>query len=720
MKSAFRLLWSAALIVAIAAPVAAAQPPPTQTPPAKPDPKDPQKPQEPPRYEDTVVVSASRVDQKVVDAPTTMSVITSAQIELAPSQNFAELMRSIPGINITQVSARDINITSRGATGTLSTGTLALLDGRSLYQDFFGFVMWDFLPVNLSEVKQIEVIRGPASAVWGANAVSGVVNVITKSPREMQGSSAVLGFGTFDRSVGSNDLDAGSLWYVSGTHARAIDDRWAFKISAGAFSQEALARPTGVIPGGPGTNYPFYENTGTMQPKVDARVDYDYPDGRKLTFSGGIAGTEGIMHSGIGPFDIESGSTLGYGRATFNRGGFRAAAFLNVLNGEASNLLTRTPQGVPITFDFATKTFDLDAANVQTFARRHVVSYGGNLRFNRFDLSLAPNGDDRTEFGVYGQDEIFLNEHLRLNVGGRVDRFDYLDEFVFSPRVALLVKPQEDHTFRLSYNRAYRAPSVVNNFLDVTIAEPINMGLFSPLLAGVVYPLPIASVGNQDLKEQSLDAFEVGYTGILGGRTVVSAAYYVNKTKNEILFTEDRSGRWTHTNPPPGWPISPLAILVATQGQGFPGRFTYLNFGKTTQKGLEVGIDSAMNEYVSLYANYSYQAEPEPEGFDLSELNLPAENRFNVGLGLNYNRFFGNVAVSYSDSAFWQDVLDARYAGTTEAYTLINGGVGYKWNDRFTTALRFINLGNDDVQQHAFGDILKRQVMAELRVNFAR
>ena len=127
-----------------------------------------------------------------------------------------------------------------------------------------------------------------------------------------------------------------------------------------------------------------------------------------------------------------------------------------------------------------------------------------------------------------------------------------------------------------------------------------------------------------------------------------------------------------------------------------------------------------MNDYLSFYGNYSYQAEPEPEGFDLSELNLPAEYRFNVGLALNYSRFFGNLAVSYSDAAFWQDVLDARYAGTTEAYTLINGGVGYKWNDRFTTAVKVINLGNDDVQQHAFGDILKRQVMAELRVSFAR
>lgn len=723
MKSAFRSAWTLSLIVAMAAPLAAAraaaQPPATQAPP-KPDPKEPQKPEEPPRYEETVVVSASRTEQKVVDAPTTMSVITSAQINMAPSQNFAELMRTIPGVNITQVSARDINITSRGATGTLATGTLALLDGRSLYQDFFGFVMWDFLPVNLNEVKQIEVIRGPASAVWGANAVNGVVNVITKSPREMQGSSAVVGFGTFDR----GSLDAGSLWYVSGTHAQAIDERWAFKISAGTYSQDALLRPDGIIPGSPGAGTPFpdFPNSGTTQPKFDGRVDYDYPDGRKLSFSGGVAGTEGIMHSGIGPFDIESGSTMGYGRVNFTRQGFRAAAFVNVLNGDASNLLTSTPQGDPITFDFATQTFDLDAANVQTFARRHVVSYGGNLRFNRFDLSLAPLGDDRTEFGIYGQDEIFLNDRFRLNVGGRVDRFDFLDDFVFSPRVAVMVKPREDHTIRLSYNRAYRAPSVVNNFLDVTIAEPIDLTPFAvlnPALAGRIFPLPIQSVGNQDLKEQSMDAYEIGYTGIIGGRTVVSAAYYVNKTTNEILFTELTSQRYTPANPPPGWPL-PAFTLALVPGGALPARFTYLNFGETTQKGVELGLDSTMNEYVSFFANYSWQAEPEPEGFDLSELNLPPENRFNVGVGLNYNRFFGNVAVSYSDSAFWQDVLDARFSGTTEAYTLINGGLGYRWNDRFTTSVKFINLGNDDVQQHVFGDILKRQVMAELRVNFAR
>ncbi len=406
-----------------------------------------------------------------------MSVITSQTIETAPSANFAELLRTIPGVNITQVSARDINVTSRAATGTLATGQLALLDGRTLYQDFFGFVMWDFLPVNFNEVKQVEVIRGPASAIWGANALYGVVNVISKSPRELKGTSATFGFGGFDRP----DADAGSLWYLSGTYADAPNERWSYKLSGGGYSQDALARPTGKIPCDiPSvctvntTVYPPFANQGTTQPKFDARVDYDYQDGRQLSFSGGVAGTDGIMHSGIGPFDINSGSVMSYAKASFSRKALRAAFYTNILSGDADQLLTLGLNGAPITFQFDTTTIDFDLSNVQTFGK-HVVNYGGNLRFNSNDLSIAPDADNRTEFGIYGQDEIFLGDHLRLVAGGRVDRFDFIDDFVFSPRVAVLIKPDKNQTFRISYNKAYRSPSVINNFIDLIISQPVNL-----------------------------------------------------------------------------------------------------------------------------------------------------------------------------------------------------------------------------------------------------
>ena len=115
------------------------------------------------------------------DAPATVSVVTAQTIQNAPSVNIGDLLRVVPGVNVTQVSARDVNITTRGATGTLATSQLALVDGRSIYLDFFGMVMWDLVPTNPNDIERIEVIRGPASAVWGANALSGVVNIISRT-----------------------------------------------------------------------------------------------------------------------------------------------------------------------------------------------------------------------------------------------------------------------------------------------------------------------------------------------------------------------------------------------------------------------------------------------------------------------------------------------------------------------------------------------------------
>ena len=137
-------------------------------------------------YEETVVVSASRFEQLLMDVPVSISVVAGELIKnTASTGNYADLLRSVPGLNVTQTSARDTNMTSRQATSTLATSQLVMVDGRTVYQDFFGFVLWELLPVNRDELAQIEVQRGPSSAVWGANAMTGVVNVITKSPRAM-------------------------------------------------------------------------------------------------------------------------------------------------------------------------------------------------------------------------------------------------------------------------------------------------------------------------------------------------------------------------------------------------------------------------------------------------------------------------------------------------------------------------------------------------------
>ena len=672
-----------------------------------------QDPDKPVTFEEQVIVTASRSEEQLVNAPAAVTVITTATIENSPATNVGDLLRAVPGINITQVSARDINITTRGATSTLATSQLALVDGRSVYLDFFGMVMWDLVPTNPHEIKQIEVVRGPASAVWGANAMTGVVNVITKSPRELAqdgaGNSVTVGFGGFNRDVTGNDDSAGTLFYVNGSHAQAVDDKWSYKLSAGYFTQDALPRPIGSLPSG--TPYPPFANTGTSQPKFDARVDYELAGGARMTFAGGVAGTEGIIHTGIGPFDVDSSSHLTYATVRYAKGGRRLAFFTNLLNGDAANLLTVGPDRLPIALAFDTKTFDVEAGDVQAIGTRHALSYGGNFRHNGFDISLAPNSEDRNEGGAYVQDEIFLSNQFRWVVGGRLDKFSSIDSAVFSPRTTLMYKPESNQTFRVSFNRAFRAPSLINNHLDVTILTPVTLpfvGLFA---------FPTQAVGNPDLEEETLTAFEIGYSGVVLPRTTVSASVYWNSTDGSIAFSP--VAFYSAAAPPPGWPLPSGLVPPNT----LPSRFTYLNLGTIKDKGIELGVDTAINPYLNLFVNYSYQWMPEiddfPAGVTINDVNWPAENRFNAGLNFTYEKWLGNFSVNYTDDAYWQDVLDARFAGTTDAFTLVNGAIGYRWfNEKIVTSLKLTNIGNQEVQQHIFGDIMRRQVVGEVRFAF--
>jgi len=597
------------LALLLAAP-AFGQNPPAPSAPAQ------QEPEATPVFTDQVVVTAARVEQQLVDAPAAVSIITSTTIQNSPATNMGDLLRAVPGLNVAQVSARDINLTSRGATSTLSTSQLALVDGRSIYMDFYGMVMWDFVPSNPNEIKQIEVIRGPASAVWGANAMSGVVNILTKSPRELARetpSSLTIGVGMFPTSAQGVTRDSGSLFYINGSHAEAVDDHWAFKLSAGYFTQDPLPRPVGTIPGNAlGTQYPPYINTGTSQPKFDARVDYTLANGAAVVFSGGVAGTEGIMHTGIGPFDIQSGTRLGYFSTRYQQGGRRVAFFTNLLSGDALNLLSRGVDRNFLPLGFTTKTFDVEAGESRAIGTTHALSYGGNYRHNAFDVTIAPNGKNRNEGGVFVQDEIFLGQYVRWVVGGRVDKFSSIEKTVFSPRTTILLKPSVDQTVRVSFNQAFRAPSFINNNLQTAVLNPVDLRAISPLLAN--FPLVVGARGNADLKQETLTALELGYAGSLGRRATVSASVYWNRTKNGIFFTQ--VANYTPQAPPPGWPAQiPTVVLNLIPG-GLASTFSYRNLGTVKDRGVELGLDTAVNRYVNAFINYSYQADPDIEGFD--------------------------------------------------------------------------------------------------------
>ncbi|MEM7582806.1 MAG: TonB-dependent receptor [Acidobacteriota bacterium] len=666
--------------------------------------------------EDVIVVTASRTEQRLQEVPVAMTVISAEELATVPADDYGDVLRNVPGLNVTQISARDVQINTRKASGSLSTDQLVLLDGRTVYLDFFGFVMWDLLPLNFNEIAQVEVVRGPGSAVWGANALGGVINLITKSPWEAAGTSVQLGAGEF------------STLHGSVSHA-AAGEKVGFKVSASYFEQDPYDRPTGVIRGTettnpPGTPYPDFSNEGTEQPKLDLRVDYNQNLDTTWSFSGGFAGTDGIVHSGIGPFDVDSSSNLTYFKVSYAKKALNVNFFANLLDGEANNLLTVGTDGQPLLLGFESQTYNIDFSNTHVLGGdRHVLTYGATARTTDFDLTIAPQGEEREEYGAFIQDEISLSDKVRWLVGARFDDIDTIGSVV-SPRTSLMFAPTPNHNFRISYNEAFRAASVIENFLDIDIVNQVVLPPIPPFLpAPSLFAFPTVTAGNPNLVEESLQAYEIGYVGTFNNnKTTVTVAVYRNELTDGVdFFTAEN---YDSFNPPPGWPIPPLiptpfGLIETVPADTFPSLFTYRNIGEQINEGFEFSLDYRPSNAWRFGFNYSFQEEPEATGIDPLEINSPPENRLNLSLAYNGERFFSDLNVNYVDEARWTDVLDARFHGITDSYTMTNLSVGVRLrNDQVTLSVIGTNIFDEEILQHIFGDIIARKVSGQISFRF--
>jgi outer membrane receptor protein involved in Fe transport len=673
---------------------------------------------------DMVVVTASKFDEEVINAPATATVIPEQTIRELPSQNLAELLRAVPGMNVVQTSAAQTGVVSRAAGGAMPGTQLVLIDGRTIYQDFVGYASWELVPTGFDEVKQMEVIRGPASAVWGAYAMNGVINIITKPPREMLGTTLTLGAGTFNRSGGAAESNTGSLYYVNAAHAQALNDRWSFKVTAGAYTQDAFARPQGAIPNPFHTPYPTFPNKGTTRPKADARVDYDLPDGKqRLTFAGGYVSADGIVPGAAG--GLEGRSSSNYGKVNYARGDLKITAYANIYALKGKFLLVPGLDRQPILQRSKAQTYHFEFDDSRMVPAKHLINYGGSFRHLEVNSSIMPGAKPRNEGGAYFQDEILISEHFRWIAGARIDKFNFLKGVVLSPRTTFMVKPAPGQTFRLSYNRAYVAPSVFMTYMRMFFLSGFDLGLIDPQFAGNYFTFPMCFCANTDVKEQSLNAYEVGYTAsVTKGRASLGAAFYVNDSKQDFGWRQIAS--YTSQNPPPGWPLPPFVLdaLIAANafgpGMGLPSVSSTYNLGKVRNKGLELNADVRFNRWLAGYANYSWQAKPTGKESEIALVNLPPAHRFNAGLSFDYKRYLGNISVGYTGSAYWRDVLSALYNGPTKAFTVVNVSAGVRWGrgGRYMAMLKVSDLANTRVQNHVYGDILKRQITGELRVRF--
>ena len=540
---------------------------------------------------------------------------------------------------------------------------------------------------------------------------------------------------------------AGAMGSLNVRWAEAPNDRLAYRISAGATYSDPLQRPLGMIPevptpiepavivgGGSYDDVP-YDNNGTLQPKLDLRIDHELDGEGRITYAAGIGFTEGIIQTPIGPFDAQRGTNLAYGQVSYQRGGLRAQVFANYLSGEAPSLISVDADGDPLRIDFVNGVYDLDVGYSDLYGGRHLMSFGGNIRHNTFDLSIAPNAEDRTQAGVYVQDEIDLGT-LKLALAARVDHFTNLDDLNFSPRAALIWTPIPGHSFKVSAARAFRAPSAIDNYLELSIIGgyfPVSE--FDPRLEED-FGLIVNTWGNPDLKAETIENIEVGYSAVLsGGRTRIDLNAYRSDLHDKISTSPPKEALiaagvdpyYTSDNPPPGWPLNPIVIdFLGLMDIRFPSNVLALNIGSVRDEGIEIAVSHTFRRGVTLFGNYSYQSLPElldpvgdPDRPVSDTVHTPPENRFNIGATYNGPTYLGNLTINYSDEAFFAQGVQPFYYGFSDSYTITNLSFGRRWQGgRVTTSLKVVNLLDEEVKQHVFGDILRRTVMFEALFRF--
>ena len=614
-----------------------------------------------------VVISASSTSDDPSDAPAAVDVIDAETLENIPADTVVDQLRRVPGINVVQFSARDINLSSRSSSGQANNTTLALSDGRTLYQDFLGFVMWEFAPTDPDLIDRIEVVRGPASSLWGANAVGGLVHIISKSPHDTTGGTLV----TEAASYGTRS--------VRGHHSFRKGP-WAMRVSGGVYKADPFPRPqliTNVFGEAIDPDLGIVEegalDAGTDQPRLDLRADWR-GDGKTWILQGGWARTRGRLATGLGPFDIRPQTAMSYAQARFRQGPTEVQAYFNFMDGDATNLIN----GIP--FGFTSASTNLSVRSRKIFGQSTILGFGAEARRSTYDLSIAPDAEIRTILSGFGEVDFTLSPRWRAVGGVRLDHVRETIGTTISPRAGLIFQANPSTSWRVSWGRAFRAPSVIENdlyvpsvpvaILDWEDIDRENVGFpFFAALAEVVcsmqpdncgappgeipkYTAVTAARGSLDLREERTDSIEAGFSWRRDGFGV-SASIYRTRTTGGIDFPV----KATYGNGPDGEPgtaddiilpadpdgdgiaeapamdVCPLVnalrpfrelcrvgavtyphfLSIMLDGQ-IPALFAYTNSGITENFGIEIGADWTGRRGLSFFTTYSWQDDARADG----------------------------------------------------------------------------------------------------------
>lgn len=464
------------------------------------------------------VTSVSKKSESLHGTPAAISVITGEDIRRSGAQTLPDALRLSPGTEVAQVDSHAWAVTVRGFNDVFAQKLLVLMDGRSIYNQLFSGVLWHAQDTMLEDLDRIEVIRGPGGTLWGANAVNGVINIVSKSARDTQGWLISAGGGTLHQAL------------ASFRYGGKISDDLYFRVY-GKFDDWGN---TELVTGGD-TNDKWWKGQGGF------RLDWEPGEGDRFTLQADGFGLEaeqtvpqitlpsallppppfGYMSSREGQWRQSGGNLLGrWTHDLSSDSDFSIQVYYD-----------RSQLDVPV-LEESIDTFDLDLRHRFQLGSRNEIVWGGGYRLSAADASgtleidLIPNERTDEIYNAFIQDEITLiPERLRWTLGTKVEHNDYTG-MEWQPSTRLAWTPSEKQTIWASVARAVRVPSQVeHNGIFTLAAFPAN----PPTQP---FPVVVQAQGNTDFESEELLAYELGYRWQMRSDLTLDLAAFVNDYDN--------------------------------------------------------------------------------------------------------------------------------------------------------------------------------------------
>lgn len=473
------------------------------------------------------VTSVSKKRQKLSGAPAAIHVITGEEIRRSGATSIAEALRLAPGLHVARIDANKWAIGCRGFSERFANKLLVLLDGRSIYNPVFSGVFWEVQDTVLEDIDRIEIIRGPGGTLWGANAVNGVINIITKRAAETQGGLVSLGGGTEEQAFGQV------------RYGGPLGDEAHFRVYAKGFERDSFVDEDG-----------HEANDDWRMLRAGFRMDFGLSADDTFTLQGDV-------YEGRARQRLTRATFVAPFAETFNDdidlSGLNLLARWERVLGERSNLALQFYYDQAVReeelYRGTTHTFDLDFQHHFCVGDSHELVWGLGLRLNTDSvrgsqtLSLDPQKSTDDLWSAFVQDEISLVENqLYFTLGCKLEHNDFTG-FEYQPSVRLLYTPSPRHSVWAAVSRAVRTPSRVDDAIQITM-EPV-VGLFPQFS------------GSRDFESEDLLAYELGYRVQASSRVSIDIAAFYNL--HDDLRTGELGAAFIEPAPAPH-PVLPASI----------------------------------------------------------------------------------------------------------------------------------------------------------------